>query len=386
MKRFRTIVFWSHLVVGVIAGLVLLTMSVTGVLLTYERQIMEWSDTRGLDGSSPAPGESPLPITDILEHVAAERGQSATSLTWYDAPGLPVTASFGRSGSVYVNAYTGEVIGSGSSAAHRFFDSVTHLHRWLGLKDAGRAVGRAVTGAANLGFLLLVVSGFYLWWPRRWTKPALRQVTFFRRRLSPKARDFNWHNVIGLWCAVPLLIIVLSGVVISYPWASSLVYTLVGEEAPARRGQGGSEQAAGQSPGTTTEPADLSRADALLYQAQARVSDWRTITLQVPSGANDPFKFSIDQGSGGQPQKRSQVSYDAATGDEIQFVTFSEGTSGAKARSILRFAHTGEVLGMFGQTVAGLASLGAALLVWTGLSLSLRRLSAFRKRKRRVAA
>jgi len=51
-------------------------------------------------------------------------------------------------------------------------------------------------------------------------------------------------------------------------------------------------------------------------------------------------------------------------------------------RPILRFAHTGEVLGIPGHTLAGLVSLGAPFLVWTGLSLSLRRFSGWRGRRR----
>ena len=54
-------------------------------------------------------------------------------------------------------------------------------------------------------------------------------------------------------------------------------------------------------------------------------------------------------------------------------------------RSILRFAHTGEVLGIFGQTVAGIVSLGGALLVYTGLSLALCRLLAWLAGRRREA-
>ena len=49
-------------------------------------------------------------------------------------------------------------------------------------------------------------------------------------------------------------------------------------------------------------------------------------------------------------------------------------------RSILRFAHTGEVLGFAGQTIAGLVSLGATLLVYTGLALSWRRFWSWRRR------
>jgi uncharacterized iron-regulated membrane protein len=50
----------------------------------------------------------------------------------------------------------------------------------------------------------------------------------------------------------------------------------------------------------------------------------------------------------------------------------------------MRFTHTGEVLGFWGQTLAGIVSLGAAVLVYTGLMLSLRRLLAWRRRAVRV--
>jgi hypothetical protein len=57
----------------------------------------------------------------------------------------------------------------------------------------------------------------------------------------------------------------------------------------------------------------------------------------------------------------------------VRWEPFSSQSPGRRARSWLRFAHTGEVYGLFGQTVAGLVSAGGALLVWTGLSLALRR-------------
>jgi len=51
---------------------------------------------------------------------------------------------------------------------------------------------------------------------------------------------------------------------------------------------------------------------------------------------------------------------------------FSESTRGRQWRAILRFVHTGEVLGGVGQTIAGLASFGACLLVYAGGALSWR--------------
>ena len=51
---FRKILFWTHLIAGCIAGAVVLTMSVTGVLLTYERQILAKADaTKGAAFAKP---------------------------------------------------------------------------------------------------------------------------------------------------------------------------------------------------------------------------------------------------------------------------------------------------------------------------------------------
>ena len=47
---FRKILFWAHLSCGVAAGLIILLMSATGVLLTYERQMLD-SAARGNHGT-----------------------------------------------------------------------------------------------------------------------------------------------------------------------------------------------------------------------------------------------------------------------------------------------------------------------------------------------
>jgi uncharacterized iron-regulated membrane protein len=125
----------------------------------------------------------------------------------------------------------------------------------------------------------------------------------------------------------------------------------------------------------------LAGVDALWPRVTQRVPGWRIITLNLPRKPDAPFVFSIDRGIGGEPHKRAQLTLDRATGREVKWEPFAATSPGRRMRSILRFAHTGEVLGIPGQTLAGLVSLGAAFLVWTGLSLSLRRLSAWRGRR-----
>jgi uncharacterized iron-regulated membrane protein len=378
MKKLRRIIFWCHLPVGVIAGVVILIMCVTGVLLAYEKQIISWADTRGYRSAPPASQTQHLPVETLIARVRETRGAAPTSITLRSDPSAPAEIGFGRETTLFVNPYTGIILGEGSPKVRSFFRGVTEWHRWLGAKGDNRNVARAITGACNLGFLFLVTSGFYLWWPRNWNLKSLRNVTWFRRGLPSRARDFNWHNVIGFWSAVPLFIVVLSAVVISYTWAGNLVYRVVGETPPAPR----SNQPPQTSQTNEQAPAPNSL-DAAWLRAEQQVSGWRTITLQLPASASAPLTFNIDQGNGGQPQKRGQLVLNRATGEVVRWEPFSSYSRGRQLRSILRFAHTGEVAGIMGQTIAGLVSIGGAVLVVTGLALAIRRLLAWVVRRSR---
>jgi uncharacterized iron-regulated membrane protein len=114
--------------------------------------------------------------------------------------------------------------------------------------------------------------------------------------------------------------------------------------------------------------------------------DWKTVTVPLPVKNPGKIAFAIDAGDGGQPQLRQTLTLDGTTGATVAVERFEDGSRGRRLRSILRFAHTGEVLGIPGQTIAGLASLAGAVLVWTGLALSYRRLMARVRRARIVPA
>ncbi len=238
----RSFIFWLHLAAGVVAGTVVLVMSVTGVLLTYEKQMVAWAERSPL-AAAPTPDAPRLPLEALMARVREAR-PSATpaTLTFRANRNEPVTVALGRDGQLLLNAYTGAVIGEGATGLRAFFRSVTDWHRWLAASGEYRATGKAITGACNLAFLVLVVTGSYLWLPKAWTRMQLRNITWFRGGLPGKARDFNWHNTIGFWSFAPLFVVVLSATVISYPWASNLAYRVVGEDppatAPARAAQG----------------------------------------------------------------------------------------------------------------------------------------------------
>jgi uncharacterized iron-regulated membrane protein len=379
MKTFRSVLFWIHLACGLAAGVVIFIMSVTGVALTYEKQMLEWADRRltvAAPGREGGPGGPPLSPETLLARVAAGRADAQPiAITLRADPQAPATVTIEGNKALLVDPYTGRIIGEPPAALRSFFRTMTVWHRYLALEGTSRATGKAITGAANLMFLFLVISGIYLWVPRVWNWIQFTNVLWFRSGLAPKARDFNWHNVIGIWTAVPLAIVVAGAAPISYRWASDLVYRLAGDTPPA---------VAAAAPARPAEETPRYYADGLdpaWSAALSQAAQWRTASTRLATSPRAPIVVTIDAGYAGQPQLRSTITIDRTSGAVVKSETFDQLSAGRRARSWLRFAHTGEIYGLAGQTIAGLASLGGAFLAYTGVALAMRRLAAWIRRR-----
>jgi uncharacterized iron-regulated membrane protein len=343
--QLRTFIFWPHLVAGVTAGVVVLIMSITGVLLTYERQMIAWADSH-VRSTPPAPAARRLPIESLIHAFQRTHpGVTPTSVTLSADPGAPAAFAVPQ-GTLYVDAYSGARLGEGTQRMRRFMSELRAWHRWLAADGEGRPAARAITGWSNVLFLFIIVTGAVLWLPRVWTWKQIRAVAWFRGGLRGRACDFNWHNAIGLWCAIPLFIVVVSAVPISFPWGIALVYRAVGEEPPAARG-GGREGGAGRgapagSParrpqaaaalarsgqGEPPRPADERAAshvaieglNRLWARAERQQPGWSTINLRFPESDRAPVVFAIDRGHGGQPHLRSTLTLDRRSGEVLSY-------------------------------------------------------------------
>ena len=96
----RSLIFWLHLTAGVVAGTVVLVMSVTGVLLTYEKQMVAWAERSPL-AVPPTPDAQRLPVERLMAQVREAR-PSATpaSLTFRANRDEPVSVALGRDGQI----------------------------------------------------------------------------------------------------------------------------------------------------------------------------------------------------------------------------------------------------------------------------------------------
>ncbi|HXC61008.1 MAG TPA: PepSY-associated TM helix domain-containing protein, partial [Steroidobacteraceae bacterium] len=388
----RRILFWAHLSCGVLAGLFILSMSVTGVLLTYEHQMVDSAVRRNYIAS--AAGQQRLTADELAVAARAAGGDRRVSLVFDADPGAPVTVSAVRETVALLNPVTGATITDAAAGPRGFFRAVENWHRWLG--GSARSPGAILLDYANLLFLFITLSGLYLWLPAVWRWRTVRGLLLFQRKyINAKVRDFNWHHVFGAWMLVPLFLIALSGVVMSFPWANNLVYATFGEQAPQRGGgpipgPGGGAAARpdqrlpgaqdGSQPQRSAAAQEGSSQRASLQQlldaTTARIDNWQRVTLPL-TGRGERVELAVELRSDERRPPRRTVVLNRADASvvEIQGATGAATPSrGQQARTWLRFVHTGEQYGIVGQTIAGLASLAACFLVYTGLALAWRRL------------
>ncbi len=375
------VIFWLHLIAGIVAGVVILVMSATGTVLAFEKELVAWME-RDVRRVVLPPNAERLPLDEQLAKVRAAHPEMRPSgITVYSDPTIATLVSIGRTNGFHVNPYTGSVQPQGAKRTRAFMQTMVEWHRFLGRHEKQRPIGKAVTGASNVAFCFLAVSGLYLWWPRQWTRSALRAVSLFNWKLSGKARDWNWHNVVGLWSAPVLIVLTLTAMPISYRWATDVIYSATRSQPPAPGGVPVIEL-----PAAATDVKPLSQ-DTLLGLAQKEIPQWNQITVRLggPRGPQ-PAVFAVKQGSGAPRFATAQLTLNPFTGEVVRAEKYSDYNLGRRVRSWSRFLHTGEALGPAGQFIAALASLGGVVLVYTGFALAWRRFFHRKDFKRSVVA
>lgn len=274
-----------------------------------------------------------------------------------------------------MNPYTGVVAGAGSATARTFLRTMMEWHRWLGWPGAGQAAGRAVTGACNAAFLVLAVTGIFIWWPKSWTPQHVQPATRLQSGLRGKAREWNWHNVVGLWSAPALVVLTFTGLTLSYTWAGNLLYLVTGNRPPSPA-RSADTRAAGESRAAGTEQRAGRSFDELWEAAAAQAPGWQVLTMRLPEKNGSAVTFSIVERDSNRFQ-RSTLVLDRASGAAVRWEPYRSANAGRKLRIWARFAHTGEAGGLLGQLVAFFACLGGGVLVFTGMALAVRRLAAW---------
>jgi uncharacterized iron-regulated membrane protein len=244
-----------------------------------------------------------------------------------------------------------------SAEIARTFTMVTHqLHGSLLVPGAGRQV------VGWLGWAMFVSSatGLWLWWPRH---AGFTRGLRWRRGASSL---FNLHHLIGFWLCLPLAVLSLTGVYISFPQTS---HALVGAPAPPVRN-------AGRFAPPVAHPA--SSLAAAVATALAAKPGAAVATLNTPTQGKDPaWRIELRPAGGGEP---TTVQVSDATGQikpakargEAARPGGGEGGPDPVSRW-MRSVHDGGGMGMAWRIAITLAGIAPGVLGATGVVMWLRR-------------
>ena len=377
-KTFRKI----HLWLAVPFGLIITIICFTGALLVFEDQVTQLTNRHLYYVESP--GSQPLPVGTLVEKVESQltKGATITGVTIYPQPdrSYQVNLSAPKGAAVYIDPYTGEVLGQ--SQRTPFFRTVFMLHRWLldsQPADGGIFWGKRITGISTLLFVIILLSGIVIWWPR--SRKGLKNGIQIALR---KGKARFWHDLHaagGIYVLLLVLVMALTGLTWSFDWYKNAFYTLFGVEttAPAKGPAPKEKSPQGPQPGTTTE-------------ATAPVTPfacWQQVYDQVAAENPDRLKIEITDGTASVSNNRygnirgtDRYTFDPQSGEITGVTRYADANKAGKIKGWIYSVHTGAWGGNLTRIIWFLAALLGATLPLTGYYLWIKRL--YRKRHNRA--
>ncbi|MDB5450291.1 MAG: PepSY protein, partial [Phenylobacterium sp.] len=221
--RLRRLWLDVHLWIGVGLFVLLIPVSVTGSVLVWHDALDRTLYAQRYAVSGP---EARLPAADYAAAAeAAFRGRAdLTQVRLPQKAGDPVVAvgrikgppgpgGRPRTLNVWIDPPTGKVLATGEIAAT--LSNILHrVHGTLLIPE----IGRKVVGWLGWAMFISSATGLWLWWPRH---AGVLKGLRWRRGASTL---FNLHHLVGFLICLPLAVLSLTGVYISFPQTSRALF------------------------------------------------------------------------------------------------------------------------------------------------------------------
>lgn len=344
-----------HLWLGLASGLVVFILGVTGAIYAFQDEIKEQVYKDRLYVEVPD-GAKRLPLSRLVsvaenamgDHKIsrAELSQSPGRTYMFRAIKLDRKA-FGYWNyyqyyeKVYLNPYTGQVVFK-ENAKWEFFTVVLGLHMNLLLGDV---VGHFIVRWSVVCFVVLLLSGLVLWWPKNWKPKQLKKSFKIKWNAKFKRLNYDLHNVFGFYSFLVLMVIALTGLMWSFELTTEKKAKVLSD---------------------TTQLTDLMPADHILDQALKAAPKTAYFLYNFPAVKSGTVNVSAYQ-SEMYLYDRVQYKFDRYSGALLQKGDpFGQLTVGAQVIAMNFDLHTGSVLGLTGKFLAFFAGIIAAGLPITG--------------------
>jgi uncharacterized iron-regulated membrane protein len=399
-----------HLWLGLISGIVIIAVCLSGTIYTYNTEIQEWAAPHLHKVEVPQNG-SRIPAETVIANIKELTQANVTAIAISHDPARTYQVTVRKEGdnsrsgtSYYVNPYTGDITGTSleKTATADFMRRMFSLHRWLLLDRIeepligelpNRTLGSYITGAATILFTLGVITGMVIWVPQK--------VKSWKQGLKIKW-DANWkrvnhdlHNTLAFYSLIILFVMGITGPQWSFPWYRTGLQKTLGtyKEAPARpqQGQGGSGEGSQRGGGSNREareekteakPVELLSIEQYMASADQTLPYKGNYRISLPQKADAPVEITKNRTGFFAPAAGDKLKLETATSEVLSAEIFRDRPFNERVAGSIKALHIGDVYGPFTKLLYFISCLIATSLPITGTIIWLNKLQKKKKRKK----
>ena len=358
MTTTKKIIRKLHLWLGLSSGIIIVFLGITGCILAFQTEIESLQSFRHV-----LPQEKAFLPPSALKETAVSLlpGKNLHSVLYGSKEDAAQMIFFNLAPKYYfiifMDPYTGNVL-KVKNMDNDFFRIMINGHYYLWLPPN---IGQPIATTATLIFVIMMISGLILWWPRN--KHARKQRFTIKWNAKWKRKNYDLHYVLGFYITWISIFVALSGMVMGFQWFAKSVYWA---------SSGGKSLVDFYEP-VSEKPAVASAA----FSPEDKV--WKYMNRSYPDAETIEVHYaendSITVAAGANPDagtywKTDYRYFDQYTLKEIPVThVYGRYTTATIADKMARMnydIHTGQVLGLPGKIMAFLASLIAASLPITG--------------------
>jgi uncharacterized iron-regulated membrane protein len=296
-----------HLIASLLFGLFIVAISTTGSLLVLEEELETLFRPIPYEATA---GQSPVE-TVKQKAVEANPGFQVDRITFPEGDGLyQVRLTQPSNGktltkTIYSDPGTGEALGEVKPRSG-FYDVTLRLHRYLLLTDlVGRENANRIVGTIGVGFIVVLLTGAFLWWPG-----LARFVSGFRiiRRKGKLIFNQGLHRSVGVAVLPVLLVLAVTGTAFEF---DRYVMNWLGIQ---RNVPVPAEATKVAAPAAGTAPLPL---DQLLLQSSEAHPSAKVVRLTLPQKPAQPLQLALKDGYTPNGNSNTTLYVNPYTGQEL---------------------------------------------------------------------
>jgi uncharacterized iron-regulated membrane protein len=376
---FRRVNDFLHLWLGLISGLIVCIVSLTGCIYVFQDEIRSVTQTYQFVQPESKAYLPPSELKTLAEKhefgVKAGKGPNKIAGVTYLGTGKAAVATYRDKEKgfmqVFVNPYSGEVLHT-KALEKDFFRFILEGHYYLWLPHE---VGKVVVAWAVGIFVILLITGIIMWWPKN-LKKANRDKSFkVKWKASFKRVNYDLHNVLGFYVWIIALIIAVTGLYWGFKWVPKAMYWVAsaGKTLPERRDKVLSDTS------HLLTAADIKLAamatapavDKIWMQMNQEYKGQGSLSVSFPAKQSDVINVNQNPGSGtfykAHTRYFDQYNLAEIKGKSVYSKKYENATGAEKLIRMNYDIHVGAILGIPGKIMAFFASLICGSLPITGL-------------------